>query len=222
MPNALTKLDLSACRVHTPAMKAATNMSSQVSFRDTDLPNYVVAVTGASGMPLAVALLRLMSLLPLRVHLIISRAAHRVLQDESDLSATALAQWAWAVYEPDDLGAPPASGSWQHQGMIVCPCSMSSLGHIAQGTGVNLVHRAADVTLKERRPLVLVTRETPLSLIHLRNMQAVSEAGAVVFPPCPSFYHKPASLEDILAQMAGRILDAVDVPHNLVPRWGNH
>lgn len=213
----VAKLDLRAYRVHTYAMNGIHSNDTC----GTEVPNYIVAMTGASGMPLAVTLLRMMSTLPLRVHLVVSRAAHRVLYDECNMRAEAMALWAWKVYDPDDLGAPPASGSWRHRGMIVCPCSMSSLGHIAQGTGVNLVHRAADVTLKERRKLVLVTRETPLSRIHLCNMQAVTDAGAVVFPPCPSFYHKPETLDDILTQMAGRILDTVGVQHNMIPRWGN-
>ncbi len=180
----------------------------------------VVAVTGASGMPLAVALLRLMAALPLETHLIVSRAAERVLREESGLEAAELAARAHAVHDPDDLGAPPASGSWRHDGMIVCPCSMSTLGHIARGTGVHLVHRAADVALKERRPLVLATREAPLSLIHIRNMLAATEAGAVIFPPVPPFYHRPASLEESLHHMAGRLLDCAGVRHESCPRWG--
>ncbi len=118
-----------------------------------------------------------------------------------------------------DFSAGPASGSWQHDGMIICPCSMSTLASIANGIGSNLVHRAADVTLKERRPLILVTRETPLSRIHLRNMLTASEAGATIMPPCPAFYHNPQSIQDILDHTAGRILDQVHIPHTLSKRW---
>lgn len=180
----------------------------------------VVAVTGASGMPLALTLLRALAGLPVVTHLVISQAAQRVLMLESGLSVADFIPLADTIYRSDDFSAPPASGSWPHDGMIICPCSMSTLGHIAQGSGVNLIHRAADVTLKERRKLVLVTRETPLSVIHLRNMLAATEAGAVVFPPCPAFYNKPESLEQVLEHTAGRILDSMGMAHNLGRRWG--
>ena len=139
----------------------------------------VLGISGASGMPLAQAVLEnLATVSDLEVHLIISAGAERVLQAECGIPSAALARYAHAVHESSDMAAGPSSGSWHHDGMIICPCSMSSLASIASGAGSNLIHRAADVTLKERRPLVIVARETPLNLIHLKNMQAVTEAGA--------------------------------------------
>ena len=180
---------------------------------------FVIGVTGASGIPLAVSLLRDMRCLGLETHLIISRAALRVISEEGKLTADDLSALADFTYEPDDVAAPMASGSWRHGGMVICPCSMSSLGHIANGNGINLIHRAADVCLKEKRILVLVPRETPLSLIHIRNMLAAAEAGAVIFPPNPSFYHNPQSLDDLLVQMSGRILDCLG-QNSAISRWG--
>lgn len=133
---------------------------------------------------------------------------------------------AHAKYDPDDFSAPFASGSWQHAGMVICPCSMSSLGAIAHGIGSNLIHRAADVCLKERRPLILVARETPLNLVHLRNMTAASEAGATIMPFAPAFYtdHAPDNnfIHQAMRQFAGRILDQMRIPHQLCVRWGEN
>ncbi|MCX5894109.1 MAG: UbiX family flavin prenyltransferase, partial [Deltaproteobacteria bacterium] len=116
--------------------------------------------------------------------------------------------------------APMASGSFRARAMVIIPCSMGSMGAIAQGAGRNLIHRAGEVFLKERRPLILVVRETPLSLIHLKNLVRVAEAGATVMPACPGFYHRPASLEELARQFAGRILDHLGLEHQLGPRWG--
>ncbi|MCG8531351.1 MAG: UbiX family flavin prenyltransferase [Desulfovibrionales bacterium] len=180
----------------------------------------VVAVTGASGMPLAVTLLReLAASSQAKVHLIISDAAKTVLELESGLDVESLTAYAHAVYAQSEFGASPASGSWQHDGMIVCPCSMASLGAIANGIGSNLIHRAADVTLKERRKLILVPRETPLNRIHLKNMLAADEAGALIMPPTPGFYSKPETIDDICTHLVGRMLDHLDIEHSLVKRW---
>uniref|UniRef100_B8DQF2 Flavin prenyltransferase UbiX n=2 Tax=Nitratidesulfovibrio TaxID=2802295 RepID=B8DQF2_NITV9 len=190
------------------------------------MKRFVVGISGASGMPLAVTLLRgLRNAAPalpggVQVHLVVSDAARQVLALESDLRAEDLLALANVVHDARDFGAPPSSGSWPHDGMVVCPCSMSTLAAIAHGTGSNLLHRAADVTLKERRPLVLVVRETPVSRVHLRNMLAAAEAGAVIMPPCPGFYARPASVQDILDHLAGRILDQIGVPNTLAARWG--
>ncbi|BFR46970.1 UbiX family flavin prenyltransferase [Nitratidesulfovibrio sp. HK-II] len=202
------------------------------------MKRFVVGISGASGMPLAVTLLRGLRAaartLPgqpdlagqsalsggVQTHLVVSDAARQVLALESDLRAEDLLALADVVHDARDFGAPPSSGSWPHDGMVVCPCSMSTLAAIAHGTGSNLLHRAADVTLKERRPLVLVVRETPLSRVHLRNMLAAAEAGAVIMPPCPGFYARPASVQDILDHLAGRILDQIGVPNALAARWG--
>ncbi|NHZ46436.1 UbiX family flavin prenyltransferase [Nitratidesulfovibrio liaohensis] len=202
------------------------------------MKRFVVGISGASGMPLAVTLLRGLRdaarTLPgqpelagqsdlsdgLQVHLVVSDAARQVLALESDLREEDLLALADVVHDARDFGAPPSSGSWPHDGMVVCPCSMSTLAAIAHGTGSNLLHRAADVTLKERRPLVLVVRETPVSRVHLRNMLAAAEAGAVIMPPCPGFYARPASVQDILDHLAGRILDQIGVANALAARWG--
>jgi 4-hydroxy-3-polyprenylbenzoate decarboxylase len=120
----------------------------------------------------------------------------------------------------DDFTAPLASGSFRARAMVVVPCSMGSLGAIAQGVGRNLIHRAAEVFLKERRPLILVVRETPLSLIHLKNLTRAAAAGATIFPACPGFYHRPGTLTELARQFAGRILDHLGLEHQLGPRWG--
>ena len=182
----------------------------------------VVAVTGASGMPLAVTLMQALNNKEagdIEVHLVISEAAKKVLELESDLSVHELTHLAHHIYHQNDFGAAPASGSWIHHGMIICPCSMSSLAAIANGLGSNLIHRAADVTLKERRPLILVPRETPYNRVHLANMLAATDAGAIIMPPSPGFYSKPLSIQDLLDHLAGRLLDQLDIGHNLVKRW---
>lgn len=179
----------------------------------------VMAITGASGMPFAETLAGHLRA-SCELHLIVSKAGWLVWDQEVGRDHQELLDMGFCSYTQDDLGAPPASGSWQHQGMVVCPCSMASLAAIARGVGNNLIHRAADVTLKERRRLILVTRETPLSAIHLENMLSATQAGAVVMPASPGFYHRPRTLQELVDQLAGRILDALDVDHSLTPRWG--
>ena len=139
-----------------------------------------------------------------KLHVIMSHAARKVLKLETDLMPEAFTARAFASYAPDDIAAPPASGSWRHDGMIVCPCSMATLSAVATGFGHNLIHRGADVSLKERRRIVLVPRETPLSSIHLENMLTATRAGAVIVPACPGFYHRPATIEDLADQLAAR------------------
>lgn len=179
----------------------------------------VLAVTGASGMPYARNLAEMLGHRR-ELHLIVSKAGWLVWNQEMEAPREALLNTAFRAYSQDDLAAPPASGSWQHQGMVVCPCSMASLAAIARGLGGNLIHRSADVTLKERRRLVLVTRETPLSSIHLENMLAATRAGAVVLPASPGFYHRPRTIQDLTEQLCGRILDALGVDHDATQRWG--
>ena len=180
----------------------------------------LVGVSGASGMPLALHLLRHCRALPgLSVQLIVSRGAEAVLRAEGGTCLGELHALADAVFDPDDMAAPPASGSWPHDGMIIAPCSMNTLGALAAGLTANLLQRAAGVCLKERRPLVLVTRESPLSRIHLRNMLALQEAGAVIMPFSPGFYLQPHSLDDMLAHFCGRIFDQLRIDHPL-GRWG--
>ena len=180
----------------------------------------IVGVSGASGMPLALCLLRHLAALPdVESHLILSPGAHAVLEAECGLAPSALHAMADVSHDAACLGAAPASGSWQHDGMVVCPCSMSSLASIATGAGTNLLHRAADVTLKERRPLILVPRESPLSRIHLRNMLWASEAGAVIMPFMPAFYSGEDALEGLMGQFCGRIFDQLGLSHQLCRRW---
>ncbi len=177
-------------------------------------------MTGASGMPYALRLLELLrAAQDIETHLIVSNAALKVLELESGASRTELAALADAVYGQDELAAGPASGSWRHKGMVVCPCSMASLAAIANGLGSNLVHRAADVTLKERRPLLLVTRETPLNRVHLTNMLAANDAGATILPACPGFYHAPQHIGELVDQVVGRILDHLGLSLSVGPRW---
>lgn len=193
----------------------------------------VVAITGASGALYAHRLVQLVVAAGIETHLVVSPLGQRLLHDElglEGLTPSGLASLAGLGSEekkPDhlilhnfrDVGATIASGSFKHDGMIVIPCSSNSLGAIASGAGQNLVHRAAHVTLKERRKLVLVHREMPLSLIDIRNMQTVTEAGAIVCPAQPGFYMLPETISDLVDFVVGRVLDLVDVEHDLNIRW---
>ncbi len=181
---------------------------------------YILAVTGASGMPYALQLAQALTDSPRQeLHLIISEAAKKVLQVETENGLAKLQKHATRIWEETDIAAGPASGSWLHQGMILCPCSMASLAAIAHGLASNLIHRAADVTLKEKRPLILVPRETPYSRIHLINMLAVHDAGATILPPCPGFYSNPQTITDLVAHVTGRILDQLNLSHTLTTPW---
>ena len=180
----------------------------------------LLGVSGASGMPLALRFLRQCRELPgLELHLILSQGAEAVLRAEAGPQPDEFARLADVVHAADDMAAPPASGSWRHGGMVIAPCSMNTLGALAAGVTGNLLQRAADVCLKERRPLVLVTRESPLSRIHLRNMLTLQEAGAVIMPFSPGFYLQPRTLDEMLDQFCGRILDQLSIDHPL-GRWG--
>lgn len=189
-----------------------------------------LAVTGASGSLFAAEMLRQLEADPRvgRVYLTASASALRVLAEESGVSGrTHLAEKLAGQPVPkcltlahEDIGAPIASGSVPLQAMIVLPCSMGTLAAIAHGFADNLVHRAADVCLKERRPLVLCTRETPLNLIHLRNMAAVTEAGAIVFPVTPAFYNRPSSIDEVVRNYVHRVLQSVGLPQKGAFQWG--
>lgn len=182
----------------------------------------ILAVTGASGTLYAVSLAKALSGCDeVELHLVVSDAARKVMELETDFPRDVLDLTADVIHRVDDIAAPPASGSWQHHGMIVCPCSMATLAAIASGLGNNLIHRAADVTLKERGRLVLVPRETPLGTIHLQNMLTADRAGAIILPACPGFYHRPATVEALADQLAGKILDQLEIPHTLYRRWGD-
>jgi polyprenyl P-hydroxybenzoate/phenylacrylic acid decarboxylase-like protein len=186
----------------------------------TSTRRLIVAVTGASAPQLAWALLQATrALSKIETHLVISRNADKCITAEMGSDRAEFEALADVVYDPDDLAAAIASGSFNTAGMVIVPCSMKTLAAIANGLSVDLVARAADVCIKERRRLVLVTRETPLSLIHIRNMEAVTLAGAVVLPPVPAFYHQPKTLDDLLSHTVGKILDQFGVDHSLFRRW---
>jgi polyprenyl P-hydroxybenzoate/phenylacrylic acid decarboxylase-like protein len=152
-------------------------------------------------------------------HLVISEGARLSIRLESGLDPDDIAKLADVVYDPRNLGAAISSGSFLTMGMVIVPCSMRTLANVASGTSENLVARAADVTLKERRPLVLVTRETPLNYIHIRNMEIATLAGATILPPVPGFYHKPQTIDDLLRQTCGKVLDQFGIEHDLFRRW---
>jgi polyprenyl P-hydroxybenzoate/phenylacrylic acid decarboxylase-like protein len=180
----------------------------------------VIGITGSSAPHYGVALLRtLRSLGSVETHLVLSQAAHRTLELEMALKPEDVCALADHVHDPSDLAAPISSGSFLTIGMAVLPCSMKTLAAVAHGYTEDLLTRACDVALKERRRLVLVPRETPLSLIHLRNMVAVTEAGAIVLPPMPAFYHLPQTIDDLIAQTVGKVLDQFGIDHRLFRRW---
>src|SRR5258708_6591907 len=188
----------------------------------------VLAVTGASGAPYGVRLLRALVEAKRPVQLIVSHHGWRLLETESAISdvpglqaATGGAAWEGLVttFDDRDRGAAPASGSVLTAGMVVCPCSMGTLAAISAGASRSLIERAADVALKERRKLVLVPRETPLSAIHLQNMLRLTRAGAVVLPAAPGFYGKPQSINELVDFVVARILDQLEVPHHIGKRW---
>jgi len=180
----------------------------------------VVAITGAAGSIYGVRLLEeLQNNEAVETHLVVSRAGFLNVATELDLRRSELEAMADVVHSDRDIGASIASGSYKTDGMIVAPCSMKTLAAIATGLADNLVSRAADVVLKERRRLVLMVRETPLNLAHLRNMTTVTEMGGIVYPPVPSFYAKPESLEAMVNQTVGRVLDLFDIESGLVRRW---
>jgi 4-hydroxy-3-polyprenylbenzoate decarboxylase len=186
----------------------------------------VVAITGASGAPYAVRLLDVLAKERVPVWLIASEYGMRLLREECNIKSVDGLKEAtggdWSTIElfsDDDRGAKPASGSQRTRGMIICPCSMGTVAAIAMGSSRTLVERAADVTLKERRPLVLVPRETPLSLVHLRNLVSVTEAGATVLPAAPGFYHHPTKVSDLVDFVVQRILDQLELDIEISRRW---
>jgi 4-hydroxy-3-polyprenylbenzoate decarboxylase len=181
----------------------------------------LVAITGASGAVYGLRLLQALgSTLSIETHGVVSDAGWLTLRHELGLGPEALRPLVHTLHEAAQIGAGPASGSFHCDGMVVAPCSMRTLAAIAHGLSDNLVTRAADVMLKERRRLVLMTRETPLHLGHLRNMVSATEMGAIVCPPMPAFYLRPQTLDDIVDASVARVLDLLDVPHTLSERWG--
>ena len=181
----------------------------------------IVAITGATGAVYGVRLLQQLAATPgVETHLVVTDAAALTLHQEMDMQRRDVEAMAHVVHKNRDIGASIASGSFQSDGMVVAPCSMKTLASVAHGLSDNLVARAADVVLKERRRLVMMVRETPFNLAHLRNMTAVTEMGGIVFPPLPSFYHKPASIEEMVDHTVGRVIDLFGLEHGLAPRWG--
>ena len=194
----------------------------------------IVGISGASGARYAVRLLEILLKRPLRIHLIISEMGAKVLAHElripredmqglfDQMRSARGVKAEMVIHDPNDMFAPVASGSFLTQAMVVIPCSMKTLAAVAAGYTSNLLERAADVTLKERRPLILVTRETPLNRIHLQNMLRAHEAGATIMPASPGFYHHPQTIEDLTTFIAGRVLDHLGIEKPDSPRWEGH
>lgn len=183
-------------------------------------PRLIVGISGASGVIYGVRLLQALRDLPIESHLVMSRAAEVTLAQESDLKVADVKALADVTYKIDDMAAAISSGSFKTLGMVVAPCSVRSLAEIATGVTSSLLTRAADVTLKERRRLVLLLRETPLTTGHIRNMLAVSEMGGIIAPPVPAFYTRPKAIEDLVRQTIGRVLDLFGLEAKGVQRWG--
>jgi 4-hydroxy-3-polyprenylbenzoate decarboxylase len=179
----------------------------------------VLAITGSSGVVYGARLLEVCKKLGIETYLIISKAAEILLELELGKKPEELQKLATRSYPPDDLTAPIASGSYRVDGMVIAPCSMKTLGAVANGFASDLISRAADVTLKQGQPLVLVPRETPLNLIHLENMVRLKRAGATIVPAAPAFYHKPEKISDLVDFIVGRILEMFGVEHGLYRRW---
>jgi|SRR5581483_2503763 4-hydroxy-3-polyprenylbenzoate decarboxylase len=182
-------------------------------------PRLIVGISGASGVIYGVRLLEVLRRLPVETHLVMTRTAEVTLAHETDLKVSDVRRLADVAYPIGDLAAAISSGSFQTIGMIVAPCSMRSLGEMAHGISSNLLTRAADVVLKERRRLILVTRETPLHAIHLRNMATLADMGAIIAPPVPAFYNRPKTLDEVIDHTVGRALDLFGLDTGTVRRW---
>ncbi len=182
----------------------------------------VVGMTGSTGAIFGVRLLEALKAIEVESHLIISKWAQRTLEHETPYTVEQVRGLAHVVHSPGDMGASISSGSFKTEGMVVIPCSVRTLGCIANGYGEHLVHRAADVILKERRRLVLVVRETPLSEVHLENMLKLARIGASILPPMPAFYNHPQTVDDIVNHIVARVLDQFDIPAPFAKRWDGH
>jgi len=180
----------------------------------------VIGITGASGVIYGIRLLEVLSTnKEVETHLMISEAGTQNIKYETDRKPEQVTALADFYYDIHDVGARLASGSFKRDGMVIAPCSMKTLSAVANSYTDNLLVRTADVTLKERRKLILLVRETPLHLGHLRNMTKVTEMGAIVFPPIPGFYHRPQTIQEVIDHTIGKVLDILDIEHNLFPRW---
>jgi 4-hydroxy-3-polyprenylbenzoate decarboxylase len=180
----------------------------------------IIGINGATGVVYGIRLLQVLSTLnDIETHLVISAAGEQTIELETEFKASEVKRLANHSYAIDDIGAPLASGSFRHDGMIVAPCSIKTLSALAHSYADNLLTRAADVTLKERRRLLLLVRETPLHLGHLRNMVSITEMGAIVMPPVPAFYHGPRTIQDLIDHTVGKALDLFGIEHKLFRRW---
>lgn len=180
----------------------------------------LIAITGASGISIAIKLLKVLKENKIKTELIVSNAAEQVLLNESNIKITDLQQLVTVYYDVNDLTAPPASGSYKTDGMIIVPCTMKTLAGIANGYSDNLITRAADVTIKEKRKLILIVRESPLNPIHLENMLKLARLGVVIAPPVPSYYINPKSVDELIEHTVGRILDQIGMKSE-IKRWGD-
>jgi 4-hydroxy-3-polyprenylbenzoate decarboxylase len=216
-PPALTETVPTATRRRPVAAKAAP--TATMTIRAPAQRRLVIGITGASGVVYGLRLLEWLKNSSIEAHLVLTRAAEMTIAYETPYAIKDVKALAAKTYPISDIGAAISSGSFQTLGMVVMPCSMKTLAEIATGVTSNLLTRAADVTLKERRRLVLVPRETPLHLGHLRNMTAVTEMGAIVAPPMPAFYAQPESLDDLVNHTVGRVLDLFGIETTLVKRW---
>ncbi len=180
----------------------------------------IVAITGATGASYGVRLLQMLHEIPdIETHLVVSDSGLLNLQHELHMNHTQLEALSDVAHHVHDVGATIASGSFQSDGMVVAPCSMRTLSAVAHGLSDNLITRAADVMLKERRRLILMVRETPFNLAHLRNMTSVTEMGGIIYPPLPCFYHQPQTIADIIDHTVSRVINLLGVPHSQAPRW---
>ncbi len=179
----------------------------------------IVGISGSSGTVYGIRLLQALKKTPVKSHLIMSKPAEMTLAYETELKSTDIRALADKAYPISDIGAGPASGSFRTSGMVIAPCSMKTLAEIATGLSSNLLTRAADVTLKERRRLVLMIRETPFTRVHLKNMLDVTEMGGIIAPPLPAFYTRPQSLDDMVNHSVGRVLDLFGIDNDLAGRW---
>jgi len=180
----------------------------------------IVGMNGTTGVLYGIRLLEVLSGIgQMETHLILSRACERTVALETPRSLGEIRALATCNHQIDDIAAGPASGSFRSDGMVVAPCSMKTLAAVAHSYSDNLLTRAADVTLKERRPLVLLVRETPLHLGHLQNMVRVTRMGGIILPPAPAFYHRPQSIQDIIDHTVGKVLDQLGIEHTLYRRW---
>lgn len=200
-------------------VKAVRNNTSRNASRAAVPRRIVVGISGASGVIYGIRLLELLKKTDVETHLVITRSAQVTLALETDYKLRQVLELADVVHSASDISASISSGSFRTLGMVIAPCSMRSLAEIANGVTSSLLTRAADVALKERRRVVLLARESPLNLVHLRNMVTATEAGAIIYPPAPAFYARPRNLEQIVDHTLGRVLDLFDIELGVVRRW---